>query len=112
MQDDIDFAAHMETVALDLRGRPSSKHGNEWRYGANGSLSIDIKRGTFFDHENNKGGGVVEFIQSEKPGTDALDYLRGLGCIEKPRPGNGANNDPFKGVTLKNNSKQFHIVKT
>ena len=112
MQDDIDFAAHMETVALALRGPPSSKHGNEWRYGTNGSLSIDIKRGTFFDHEHGIGGGTLALIQHEKPGADAVDYLAGLGCIKKPRPGNGANNDPFKGVILKNNSKQFHIVKT
>jgi hypothetical protein len=112
MQDNIDFAAHMEAVALALRGPPSSKHGNEWRYGTIGSLSIDVKRGTFFDHERGIGGGVVEFIRSEKPETNALDYLRGLGCIEKRRSGNGANNDPFKGVILKNSSKQFRVVRT
>jgi hypothetical protein len=61
------FAAHMETVALALRGRPSSKHGTEWRYGTNGSLSIDIKRGTFFNHETKEGGGTLAFIRSEKP---------------------------------------------
>jgi hypothetical protein len=124
VMDDIDFSAHMETVALALRGRPSSKHGNEWRYGTNGSLSIDIKRGTFFNHETKEGGGTLAFIRSEKPGTDALDFLTGLGCIKKPRESkpprsNGANeipydtaSGPFKGVVFKNTSKQFHIVKT
>ena len=122
--DDIDFATHMGTVALALRGQPVSKHGNEWRYGTNGSLSVDIKRGTFFNHETKEGGGVVAFIRSEIPGTNELDYLAGLGCIKKPRDpapprSNGANEipndaagDPFKNTTFKNTSPQFHIVKT
>jgi len=119
MRNEIDFAMYMEAVALDLRGQPSSKHGNEWRYGTNGSLSIDIKRGTFFNHETNEGGGLLEFIRSEKPGTDAIDYLSAHGHI---RPnGNGAAapdiaydaaSDPFKGVKFKKTNKQFHIVKT
>lgn len=114
MHNDIDFAAHMEAVALDLRGQPSSKHGNEWRYGTNGSLSIDIKRGTYFNHETNEGGGVIEFVRSERPGGDAIDYLRVKGCIPR-KNGNGSAPpdipydkaaDPFAGVKFKKTASQ------
>jgi hypothetical protein len=61
----IDFDSLMEPVALRLLGEPNQKHGNEWRYGSRGSLAIDIKKGTWFDHEANKGGGVFDLIRRE-----------------------------------------------
>ena len=52
----------MEPVALRLLGEPTQKHGNEWRYGGRGSLAIDLKKGSWFDHEANVGGGVFDLI--------------------------------------------------
>jgi 5S rRNA maturation endonuclease (ribonuclease M5) len=58
----IDFNALMEPVALRLLGEPTQKQGHEWRYRNRGSLVIDIKKGTWFDHEANVGGGVFDLI--------------------------------------------------
>lgn len=57
------LSAHIETVALRLLGEPTSKRGTEWRYGNHGSLSIDTKRGLWFDHESNEGGGLVDLVE-------------------------------------------------
>ena len=37
----------------------------EWRYGTRGSLSVDLEKGTWFDHELNVGGGVIDLICRE-----------------------------------------------
>lgn len=33
---------------------------NEWRYGAKGSLSVNLVKGTWFDHEGGEGGGALD----------------------------------------------------
>lgn len=55
----------MESVALRLLGEPTQKRGNEWRYGSRGSLSINLESGTWFDHEANEGGGVLDLIRGQ-----------------------------------------------
>jgi predicted P-loop ATPase len=47
-------------AAEKLWGPPTSKQGNEWRFGAHGSKSIDIKDLVWYDHELEVGGGVVD----------------------------------------------------
>jgi hypothetical protein len=59
----IDFDSLMEPVALRLLGEPNQKHGSVWRYGRRGSLAIDVRKGTWFDHEGNIGGGVFDLIR-------------------------------------------------
>jgi hypothetical protein len=88
MKADTDFARFMETVARDLLGEPDIKRGNEWRYGTNESLSIDIKSGTWFDHDAKVGGGVLDLIKREKglEAADARQYLRELGCDVRDEP--------------------------
>jgi len=65
---DVRFAQVMERVARQLLGEPnrslSSK--TELRFGRNGSLSIDLEKGTFFDFEANEGGGVLDLIAREQ----------------------------------------------
>jgi len=85
MKDDVDFAQHMATVARAILGEPREKNGHQWRYGNHGSLSVDVKAGTWFDHENNEGGGVLDLIMKHK-GVDkagVLDFLAELRCIER-----------------------------
>jgi hypothetical protein len=83
-----DFARAMEIVARDLLGEPSVKTGNEWRYGTKHSLAVDLKDGTWFDHENKIGGGVLGLIKRAKglDGSDARQYLRELGCDVRDEP--------------------------
>src|ERR1700730_11731675 len=79
-----DFARHMAAVAHALLGKPTRiyRHKREWRYGSKGSLSIDLVKGTYFDHEAQIGGGVLDLIKREKglSGADAIRFLSDLGC--------------------------------
>src|SRR4051812_30302279 len=80
---DIDWAAYMEPVARLLCGEPNkalSSRG-ELRFGTKGSLRVSIggpNKGTWRDHENNVGGGVLKLIQ-HKLGVsngDAIDWFK------------------------------------
>ena len=60
----------MEPVARELLGEPnkslSSRH--ELRYGSRGSLSIDLTKGVWRDHETGEGGGVLALVAREAHG--------------------------------------------
>lgn len=79
-----DLAPLMQAVADRLLGKPTQKRGQELRWGRQGSLSIDLKKGTFFDHEACEGGGVIDLIRRENGGTvaDALTWLESQGLRE------------------------------
>jgi hypothetical protein len=74
------FAVHMEAVARKCLGDPNPRLSSaaELRFGAHGSLSVDLERGVWMDHEANKGGGVMDFLAREKGlrGQDAIAWLR------------------------------------
>jgi RecA-family ATPase len=61
------LATLMEPVARILLGEPnrglSSK--GELRYGTRGSMSVDLRKGTWFDHETNEGGGTLDLIERQ-----------------------------------------------
>src|SRR5262245_52488062 len=83
----IDFNALMEPVARRLLGEPAQKLGNEWRYGSRGSLAIDLKKGSWFDHEANAGGGVFDLIRRQGYDQPAA-WLRSeglLGSVTDPK---------------------------
>jgi hypothetical protein len=81
----IDFNSLMEPVALRLLGEPAQKHGCEWRYGNRGSLSIDLAKGHWFDHEANTGGGVFDLIKRQGHEQPAA-WLRREGLLATPQP--------------------------
>jgi AAA domain len=81
---EIDFNSLMEPVALRLLGEPAQKHGHEWRYGNRGSLSIDIAKGQWFDHEANAGGGVFDLIKRQGHEQPAA-WLRREGLLTTPQ---------------------------
>ena len=60
-----DLGQHMGEVAREFWGQPnrrlSSK--NELRWGHHGSRSVDLAKGTWYDHENKVGGGVVDLLR-------------------------------------------------
>jgi putative DNA primase/helicase len=95
-QMNIDFAALIEPVAMRLFGdrynARLSKPGVDLRFGTHGSLSINPKTGEWFDHEENKGGGVIDLVMRErdcaKP--EAMEWLRSEGQIPARPNGNGA----------------------
>ncbi|MCH8952041.1 MAG: hypothetical protein IID49_07950, partial [Proteobacteria bacterium] len=85
-----DLSRHMAAVATRLLGDPNIAMSSpkEWRYGNRGSLSVDLERGTWFDHEQNTGGGVLDLIHRETGQSNgaAFDWLRAEGFeVEQPR---------------------------
>jgi hypothetical protein len=63
----LDLGVHFERIARRLLGEPNKalSKGGELRFGTNGSLSVIIsgpKQATWYDHENQRGGGVWEFL--------------------------------------------------
>src|SRR5215831_20367937 len=89
----LDFAAIIGDVARLLLGEPNARLSSkdELRYGKHGSLSIDLKKGTWYDHEQGQGGGTLDLIARE--GHDPWEWLPRNGFnVERPR-GNG-HRDP------------------
>ena len=64
---EINFPRHMMAVALRLLGEPNERLSTpgELRFGTRGSLSVDLEKGRWFDHEANTGGGVLNLIERE-----------------------------------------------
>ena len=78
-----DFAVHMEIVATKLLG-PPHKHlskGSDLRFGTNGSLSVDIEKGTWYSHEEKKGGGVLDLIHrmTRLNAKKSITWMRSMG---------------------------------
>lgn len=82
-----EISQHIETVAKALLGEPNPKlsSSSELRWGNHGSMSVDLAKGTWFDHENDTGGGVIDLIRRDNPLADINDVLEGLG-IETDKP--------------------------
>ena len=59
----VDWQRIAPEVATQLLGEPSSKKSHEWRYGTHGSLVVNIEAGTWWDFENDIGGGIIDLIK-------------------------------------------------
>ncbi len=87
MADRDDFAVHMEAVARLILGEPNARlsSATELRFGSHGSVSVDLAKGTFYDHEATQGGGVLKLIEARlglKNG-GAVEWMRDHG-IDMP----------------------------
>src|SRR5215203_2681841 len=77
------WAHHMHEDAPLVLGEPNRALSSttELRYGTNGSLAIDLTAGTWFDHERQKGGGVLDLV-ADRTGVSnggAVAWLRDHG---------------------------------
>ena len=74
---------YAKEIAIKLLGEPNKKlsRPDELRYGSYGSLSIDVKKGVVFNHEENCGYGLVELIK--KHGHDPKKFLDDMGINDK-----------------------------
>jgi hypothetical protein len=86
-----EFAQYAGAVARDLYGEPNAHLSNqkELRFGKNGSMSVDLERGTFYDHSEKQGGGVLWAIgqATGRTGAGAVEWMREKGFdIEDRRP--------------------------
>lgn len=74
------FTPHMEAVARKLWGDPNPRLScaTELRFGAHGSMSVDLEKGVWHDHEAKQGGGVLALLEREQKlsGADAFEWLK------------------------------------
>jgi len=73
-------------VAKRLLGEANkrlSKRMDQLRFGRRGSLAIDLSAGTWFDHENGTGGGVLDLVRRERKCDEdrAIAWLRAEGLV-------------------------------
>jgi putative DNA primase/helicase len=75
-----DFQKHISLVSRKLCGPINKRMSKpeELRFGTNGSMSINLRTGTFYDHENKIGGGVLELIRHKTGKTNgaAIQWLK------------------------------------
>lgn len=78
-----EYAGCMPQVATLLLGEPTERKAKELRYGARGSLSIDLESGVWHDHEANAGGGVLALIEREtgNVGRAAVAWMEENGIV-------------------------------
>lgn len=75
-------------VATHYFGDPNramSTPGKELRYGTHGSKSVDLIKGTWFDHEQNIGGGAADLIKHMEPDASVVDRLEQFGMPKAER---------------------------
>jgi hypothetical protein len=81
----VDLAELCAPVATELWGKPNAalSKRNNLRWGKQGSRSVDARKGVWFDHEAQEGGGTIDLICREvhcdKRG--ALKWLEGKGML-------------------------------
>jgi len=97
----IEISQYSKEIAIALLGEENKRlsKANELRYGNNGSLSVDLVKGTWFDHEADEGGGMVSLIKKHH-GEDVSQFLRSIGVEDlKPVVINGGDSKPVKSYT-------------
>jgi hypothetical protein len=77
------LARLIEQVAIHFYGKPNAAMSSktELRFHAKGSLSVDLTKATFYDHEIGEGGGLVDMVKREtgRAGADAFEWCREQG---------------------------------
>lgn len=90
-EDSAQLAGHMEAVARLLLGDPNRAHsrGKTLAFGSHGSMKVDLAKGTWFSHETEAGGGVLDLIEREMglKGAEAVGWMREQGIpVEVRQP--------------------------
>lgn len=87
------LARAMKGVAIDVLGQPTrtAKKGQEWRYGDNDGLSVDVGEGVWSNKVTGDGGGVIDFLRVQKnlDKTDAIAWMVDNGHLpasDRPKP--------------------------
>ena len=64
----VNIGSYMEQVARHYWGEPNAKLSSrhQLRWGTHGSKSVDLRKGTWFDHEEQEGGGVTHLVRSRE----------------------------------------------
>jgi len=111
----IEISQYSKEIAIALLGEENKRlsKGHELRYGNNGSLSVNLVKGTWFDHETEEGGGMVSLIKKHH-GSDVSQFLRSIGVEDlKPVVVNGGDSKPVKSYSnteMHNMAKDAELV--
>ena len=103
---DLSYQELIEPVARALLGEPNERLSkpDELRFGTHGSVAVDLAKGTFYDHESNEGGGVLDLVRiksdSAKTRSDAAKWLEHAGFVQGGKKSNGHDQN------LKNTNQQ------
>ncbi len=84
-----DYREIIADVAAKYWGQPNtalSKPGRELRFGTHGSKSVDLVKGTWFDHEQNVGGGAADLVRLHDPQAKVVDVLERFGLPKADAP--------------------------
>ena len=89
-----EFAQIIGPLAQSLLGEPNKAMSSqsELRYGAHGSLSVDLLKGCWYDHEADEGGGALDLVTRETKlvGAERMDWLKQKGFVFDTIQSNGA----------------------
>jgi hypothetical protein len=90
-----DFARLIEPLARQFFGEPNRRRSSktDLRFGKHGSLSIDLEKGTWFDHESKEGGGALDLVMRAKGFSetrDAIAWLEAEGYLNGRHPPRGS----------------------
>ena len=77
------FEPYAKDIAIKLLGEPNPKLSKETelRWGNFGSMSVDLQKATFFNHETGVGGGMVDLIKHENQ--DPKIFLKEMGIQQE-----------------------------
>jgi len=89
---DAELRARVPELAVELLGKPTSRAGQEWRWGRKGSLSVVVggaRAGMWFDHQEGRGGWFSDLVGRDLglAREDATDWIADrIGMAALPRP--------------------------
>ena len=82
----MDWVEIAQPIAIELLGEPTSKKSDEWRWGRKGSLVLNLESASWYDHEADQGGGIIDLINYK--GGDVAKILKpyNVDQIKIPQP--------------------------
>ena len=82
----MDWVEIARPIAIELLGEPTSKKSDEWRWGRKGSLVLNLESASWYDHEADQGGGIIDLINYK--GGDVAKILKpyNVDQIKIPQP--------------------------
>lgn len=106
----------MGPVARELLGEPTeeNKTKRELRFGSRGSMAVDLGKGTWHDHEANKGGGVLDLVREQRSldKEGAVEWLRERGHLPKAKgSGSGKRQVAAYDYTTAEGDLVFQVVR-
>lgn len=114
-RDDVDLGSLIGAVAIEILGEPNRALSSQYelRWGTHGSTSVDLRKGTFYDHEAKIGGGLLLFMEhcgGITPANVQFEWLESHG--HKPKANGRYTNGNGKDHHHKEPTKTSKVAET